>query len=183
MERAGPYHYDRGRADHIEDLGPAFRPKAADGTRAGGVTGNQQDLLRKEGESAIASVSFLMMVEWLMLALGLAAGITIALLTARSIATPVQGMTQAMSALAAGDLNVTVPAQDNKDELGEMAKAVLVFRDAAVDKQRMEREAEAGARAQRGGAAPRRGTRPSSASGPWCRARSAPAWPSSPPRT
>jgi methyl-accepting chemotaxis protein len=47
-----------------------------------------------------------------------------------------------MTKLAAGDLKVEVPAVGKKDEIGEMAKAVLVFRDAAHDKIRMEREAE-----------------------------------------
>ena len=73
---------------------------------------------------------------------GVMLGALLAWLIGRGISRPIQGMTQAMTALAGGDLKVVVPAQDNKDEIGEMAKAVLVFRDAAVDKVRMEREAE-----------------------------------------
>ena len=73
---------------------------------------------------------------------GVMLGALLAWLIGRGISRPIQGMTQAMTALAGGDLKVVVPAQDNKDEIGEMAKAVLVFRDAAIDKVRMEREAE-----------------------------------------
>jgi methyl-accepting chemotaxis protein len=64
-----------------------------------------------------------------------------AFLIARGISRPIQGMTQAMTTLAAGNLQVEVPALDKKDEIGEMAKAVLVFRDAAVENARLEREA------------------------------------------
>ena len=46
-----------------------------------------------------------------------------------------------MKALAAGDLTVTVANASNRNEIGEMAKAVLVFRDAAVEKGRLEAEA------------------------------------------
>ncbi len=73
---------------------------------------------------------------------GLALGALLAWLIGRAIANPIKGMTDAMTALAGGDLKVEVPAVGNKDEIGEMAKAVLVFRDAAIDKVRMEREAE-----------------------------------------
>jgi methyl-accepting chemotaxis protein len=117
-------------------------PKSADGTRLGGIKSDQQRLLREEAQTVVDSISFLMRLEWLLLAIGMAIATTIALLTARSIVNPVQGMTKAMTALAAGDLNVVVPAQDKKDEVGEMAKAVLVFQEAAIEKGRMEQQAE-----------------------------------------
>ena len=73
---------------------------------------------------------------------GIALGALLAWLIGRAIANPIKGMTDAMTQLAGGNLKVEVPAVGNKDEIGEMAKAVLVFRDAAIDKVRMEREAE-----------------------------------------
>ena len=54
---------------------------------------------------------------------------------------PLQGMTKAMRRLAAGDATIEVPAQARADEIGQMARAVLVFRDAAVENARLEREA------------------------------------------
>ena len=59
----------------------------------------------------------------------------------RAISRPMNAMTAAMRALAAGDNNVTVPAIGQKDELGEMAAAVQVFKDAAITKIRLEGEA------------------------------------------
>jgi methyl-accepting chemotaxis protein len=58
-------------------------------------------------------------------------------LLARSIVTPITGMTDAMGRLAAGDHAVVVPAVDRGDEVGLMAKAVLVFKDAAIESARM----------------------------------------------
>ncbi|MBP2301647.1 methyl-accepting chemotaxis protein [Azospirillum picis] len=68
-------------------------------------------------------------------------GILVALITARSIVRPVVGMTSTMTELAAGNLTVAVPALENRDEIGRMAKAVLVFKESAIEKRRMD-EAE-----------------------------------------
>lgn len=47
-----------------------------------------------------------------------------------------------MRRLSGGEMDVSVPAFKDRDEIGQMAKAVLVFRDAAVEKTRLEAEAE-----------------------------------------
>jgi methyl-accepting chemotaxis protein len=62
------------------------------------------------------------------------------LLVGRGIARPVARMTQAMRALADGKLETDVPAQERRDEIGEMAQAVLVFRDNAQAVARLEAE-------------------------------------------
>ena len=64
-------------------------------------------------------------------------------LLSRSIVTPIVGMTEAMTQLAGGAHDVDVPALDRGDEVGQMAKAVVVFKDAAVEKQRLAGETEA----------------------------------------
>lgn len=58
----------------------------------------------------------------------------------RAIVSPIVGMTNAMSELAAGNNNINVPALGRGDEVGEMAKAVAVFKDAAIEKVRLEQE-------------------------------------------
>jgi len=65
-------------------------------------------------------------------------GLILALVVARSIVRPVVAMTETMTKLAGGDLSVDVPATGDKDEVGEMARAVLVFKDNAVEKKRMD---------------------------------------------
>jgi methyl-accepting chemotaxis protein len=72
--------------------------------------------------------------------LGLAVGLAMAL--TRLIARPISDLTKAMADLAAGRNDITVPDTDRVDELGDMARAVLVFRDAAVAKETGDRDRE-----------------------------------------
>ena len=69
----------------------------------------------------------------------LIAGLMGWLLTA-TIGAPVSLMTAVMRRLASGDNGVEVPAVGRKDEVGQMADAVLSFKDAALAKQRLEGE-------------------------------------------
>ena len=61
----------------------------------------------------------------------------------RRLSTPLQAMTDSMSRLAAGDLSIKVPGLDRTDEIGEMARSVIVFRDAALDNRRLQADAQA----------------------------------------
>ena len=69
-------------------------------------------------------------------------------LIARLNSRPIRAMTDAMAALARGEQAVAIPATGRKDEVGRMAGAVQVFRDAMVAAQRLMRESDA-AREQR----------------------------------
>ncbi len=55
---------------------------------------------------------------------------------ARVIARPVREMTEAMNKLADGDDTIEIPAIGRKDEVGRMAAAVQVFKDAAIKKKK-----------------------------------------------
>jgi len=59
------------------------------------------------------------------------AAIAIGWLLARMIGAPIVAMTSAMRRLAEGDASVEVPARGRKDEVGEMAEAVQVFKEFA----------------------------------------------------
>lgn len=65
-----------------------------------------------------------------------------AVLLSMSIARPLRSITSAMNKLAAGDDSVEIPAADRRDEVGSMSKAVSVFKDGAIERKRLEREAE-----------------------------------------
>ena len=68
-------------------------------------------------------------------------GLSLSLLIAQSIKRPIVNLTHAMSALAAGDLNVSIAGASDGTEIGEMSKAVLVFKEAAIENARLEAEA------------------------------------------
>jgi methyl-accepting chemotaxis protein len=70
----------------------------------------------------------------------LAGGLFIALFLSRSIARPIAGITGIMKSLASGDLSVSVPQVARRDEIGDMARAVEVFKDNAAAMQHLEEE-------------------------------------------
>ena len=70
------------------------------------------------------------------------AACVLAWLLSRTIVRPIVGMTSAMGRLAGGDNEIDVPALGRRDEVGSMAKAVLVFKEAAIDKLRLTGETE-----------------------------------------
>ena len=63
-------------------------------------------------------------------------------LVARAIARPLSLLTRSTHAIAGGDLDAPVPALDRTDEVGVLARALERFRADAVEKPRMEQEAE-----------------------------------------
>ncbi|WP_176525110.1 methyl-accepting chemotaxis protein [Caenispirillum bisanense] len=70
----------------------------------------------------------------------------------RSITRPLGATTAALQRLAHGDTDVTVQAEDRKDEVGQLIHALQVFRENALERARLEqqqREAEENARAER----------------------------------
>jgi methyl-accepting chemotaxis protein len=73
-----------------------------------------------------------------------AIGIVASLLIAtKGITSPIASLRERMSSLARGETDAPVEGQDRKDELGSMAAAVAVFRDNALERIRLEREADA----------------------------------------
>lgn len=58
----------------------------------------------------------------------------------RGVTKPITRMTRVMGELAAGKLEVSVPARDRQDEVGDMAAAVQTFKENALDKLRLEQE-------------------------------------------
>ncbi|MUO79188.1 HAMP domain-containing protein [Agrobacterium vitis] len=115
----------------------AFRDAAAKAKTVVVSMGNEQREIQRDAQSRLELA--------LLAGCALAGGLAVLLiwLLARSIVNPITGMTVAMSKLASGDHGVDVPAINRADEVGRMAKAVLVFKDAAIEKLRLTEEADA----------------------------------------
>ncbi len=119
-------------------------PKDAEGARSGGMVARQQEALRTDGEKALAETDFLMTTLWVLLGVGLGASATVVYLTNRSIVPPVLKMVSAMGQLAGGDHSAVIPATDKRDEIGLMARAVVVFKENMIKaKELAAKEAEA----------------------------------------
>ncbi|MET4389673.1 methyl-accepting chemotaxis protein [Bradyrhizobium sp. F1.4.3] len=67
-------------------------------------------------------------------------GLIVAFLIARSIVGPLTSMTRAMGLLAGGNLEVEIPGRGKADEIGDMAKAIDVFKDNMVATERLRHE-------------------------------------------
>ncbi|MGD1015913.1 MAG: methyl-accepting chemotaxis protein [Roseiarcus sp.] len=62
-------------------------------------------------------------------------------LSSSKIARPLSRLSERMAALAKGDLAIEIEGQGRRDEIGAMSRAVLVFKEAAIENARLEREA------------------------------------------
>ncbi|MET4175120.1 methyl-accepting chemotaxis protein [Bradyrhizobium sp. LA6.1] len=67
-------------------------------------------------------------------------GLIVAFLIARSIVGPLTSMTRAMGLLAGGNLDVEIPGRGKADEIGDMAKAIEVFKTNMIDTERLRTE-------------------------------------------
>jgi methyl-accepting chemotaxis protein len=118
-------------------------PVRADGLRAGGLVGRQKDMLKLDAEAAADDSNSLVTLLWFLLGAGLAVSGVVVYLTTRSIVPPLQSMTNVMGKLAGGELTIDIPATQRRDEVGHIAKAVLVFKENMIKaRDAAKREAE-----------------------------------------
>ena len=97
----------------------------------------QAQEIGKEDSERSADVSIFAMI------LGTLLAIVGGLLLVEALRGPLKRVNDIMMRLAGGDLDVTIDGRTRGDEIGDMVRSVTVFRDAAVENVRLEREAEA----------------------------------------
>ncbi len=115
-----------------------------------GVTANSiNELVRINAKGAADSIAtskaiydMALKVVYVLVAIMLALVATATYYTLRSITYPIQRLTATMAGLASGNTDVTIELAGRTDELGSMAGAVAVFRDALIDAERHRLEAK-----------------------------------------
>jgi len=100
---------------------------------------SSQDELGPRASAAVHSAKITIGVA---AAIALLVGLIGAWIIGRSITHPITAMTRAMGILADGDTSVIIPATENRDETGAMAKAVQVFKDNAIRVTALQNEQE-----------------------------------------
>jgi methyl-accepting chemotaxis protein len=75
-------------------------------------------------------------------AAALAVAFALFFLISNGIAGPIKRMTDAMKRLADGDTSIEIPSVDNKDEIGAMAGAVLIFKENMIQTEHLSAEQE-----------------------------------------
>jgi methyl-accepting chemotaxis protein len=109
----------------------------------------------KEAEAAEASTRDAVR-NWMLIAFALSVVLVcgLSLLIGQSISKALASMVSAMTRLAGGDVGMTIPGLGRRDEIGEMAGAVEVFKNNMVEAERLraeQRDAEARQAEQRKG--------------------------------
>jgi methyl-accepting chemotaxis protein len=66
-----------------------------------------------------------------------ALGLGFSWLIGRSITGPLNGLAAVMKRLAAGDTAARIPATHTRDEIGDMARTVIVFRDSMIEREQL----------------------------------------------
>lgn len=109
-----------------EDLEPAAATILDDAAAAYVAIRDEQTMIGTEAGESIKSTEILTVAATIIcVVIGLAA----AFLIARGISRPVKVLTGVMARLADGESGTEVPMTERGDEMGEMAKAVMVFRE------------------------------------------------------
>jgi methyl-accepting chemotaxis protein len=98
---------------------------------------------QREAEDGEALSATIVSSEILIIVLSLIAvvfGLAVAWVSGRSISKPVMAMTAAMRTLAGGNTDAEIPARNRRDEIGEMAASVQVFKDSMIEGNRLRAE-------------------------------------------
>ncbi|UUX48130.1 methyl-accepting chemotaxis protein [Nisaea acidiphila] len=122
-----------------EQLKPAGDAILASSEEANVAIRDEQDALGSEALQGIENTEILTVaVTAVCVLLGLVAAFVIA----RGISRPVKALTEIMARLADGDSSTEVPMTERGDEMGEMAKAVMVFREGMLRNEELQRESQ-----------------------------------------
>jgi len=120
---------------------PAFMEKFEALETKMGETGdaiqNSADAIQKNLDTHLRNLYIVLAVVIAAAALAVVAVLS---LTARSVVRPVKAMTDAMTALAAGDMATEIPGRARRDEIGAMAKALGVLKENSARAQHLSDE-------------------------------------------
>jgi diguanylate cyclase (GGDEF)-like protein len=108
------------------------------------------DLQMREGDHAFrqGEEAYLSAQAWITGAIALAVALSAlaGFFIVTSVSRPIRRLTALMARLAGNDLSVAVAGAERRDEVGAMAKAVSVFKESMVERQRLAAELERQAR-------------------------------------
>ncbi|MBO9136444.1 methyl-accepting chemotaxis protein [Rhizobium sp. B230/85] len=101
------------------------------------------DAASKESDRLTSVTNTTIATTLTIVAVGLVAVLVLGFLAIRSwLVTPIQQLAKTMNVLASGDLTAAVDDANRRDEVGNMAKAVQVFKDNGLRAKELERDAE-----------------------------------------
>jgi methyl-accepting chemotaxis protein len=130
---------DEARSKFVGDALTAYND--AKSALQGAVDDMASDV-RGEGDTTTQIAETAASLNYISLGIALVIGACAALFGNFYLARPLVRMTDTMRRLSDGDTDITVPARERKDEIGAIAQAVEIFRLGAIEKKRLEAQAE-----------------------------------------
>jgi methyl-accepting chemotaxis protein len=139
LEALGSGDFDGGKALAKAEGAPALAKLMEDIAKLKQL---QVDVAKSEYDNASAAYAFnrLLLIGGLVAAVLL--GAAVAYVVGRSITVPLRRIIGVMQALTSGDLAVAVAGTERKDEIGEVSRAVSVFKDGLAETARLRQEQE-----------------------------------------
>jgi len=127
------------QATFLKDCSPKF-PAMAVELRS--LSTDMVDRADRGGADLSGQTGATVVATYVVVLMGLVAVLVGAVFAVRAwIAAPINGLASVMNRLAQGDLNAEAPGADRRDEIGAMSRAVQVFKDAGLEKVRLEAQA------------------------------------------
>lgn len=102
----------------------------------------EKDQMTQRLDAAEAAVTSTYLIIAFCVLAAAAIGLALAFVIGNGIANPIRKMTTAMNELANGKLDADIPSSDTKDEIGEMAAAMSIFKENAIEAERLREEAQ-----------------------------------------
>lgn len=102
-----------------------------------------QALQDELGPQATQEINTTVMTTSIASIIALIFGTLLAFVTGRAISGPIVEMTETMKVVSDGDLSVEIPSRDRSDEIGNMARAVEIFKQNGIERIRLEKESAA----------------------------------------
>ena len=119
--------------DWVEASNPSLSSILAISTTALDLTG-----IHAEQQAASAARAFFIAIALMALSIGLAC--FTALYVMWWVIRPLKGITSTLTSIAGGDLTAPIPYEKRPDEIGQFARALQMFRDNAVERERLKTE-------------------------------------------
>ncbi len=144
---AGVFHLQRVVRDNLVRKTELTKANEKAGAKLSGESDKLSAAIRTgvadSGKNAIAGVGQARMAQLIAAVVGLAVAVMVALLfVQRRIVRPLDALTGVMARLANKDWAAEVPSLDRSDEIGQMAKAVQVFKEGGMENERLQKEAQ-----------------------------------------
>lgn len=139
----------RASDEQIKRFAQTHAPKArraieiieGDGKGDEGLKKRQVSLVVGETREAKAIIDHMKIASEILAGICLLMALAVVVVMVRTVARPIVMMTAAMRAIAGKNYAVAIPAEGQRDELGDMAQALSTFRDGLQTNERMEAEA------------------------------------------